>query len=192
MKRLLRKLGKLLFKEYKINCLYSIDEKRLCKKVQPPPGFELQLMENREEVSHSGNEEIKTTAWCLDVPGFCYAACREGELSAVCHFWPGPDASRARSELRFGKEQAYLVQITVAEKYRNLGIGSALLSHAAGQTLKMGYKELVARVWHSNLASRRMFTRAGWQKNHTVLDMQLKGFKRPVRIAWPSRKSAPA
>lgn len=112
----------------------------------------------------------------------------EGQLAAICWFW---------GHLRFqdpllwhlSSGEAIMVDLVTAPKYRGRGLAPLLIRYAGNEMRRAGMRDLYTWVWHSHHASRRAFEKAGWRQIAWVLETYPFGARRPLRLAWPARRS---
>lgn len=104
-----------------------------------------------------------------------------GEVVGGCWFWFGDRYRTEREFVILANDEAKLVQITVAEKYRRQGIAQALLEAAAKTAAARGFRRVLCRIWHSQTASIRAFEKAGWKYQYTAV------VARPFGLPWPIR-----
>ena len=103
-----------------------------------------------------------------------------GELVAACWFW---DEARYRSRnfWPLKKGQAKLVQINTSKGYQGKGIASSLLLFATEKMICNGFKQIYARIWHSNTPSLKAFEKTGWKYVAFVVEIFPLGRKKPFR-----------
>ncbi len=75
---------------------------------------------------------------------------------AVGWLWVRPSDTRSRS--------AFLYQITVAESFRGMGYGRAMLAALEERLVRDGIDELLLNVNVGNLPARRLYAAAGYEQ----------------------------
>jgi GNAT superfamily N-acetyltransferase len=104
----------------------------------------------------------------------------EGELAAVCWYWYGDRYRTARGFIELPSGGAKLVQVVTAPQFRGQGLATALISGSALAMRAEGFGDLLARVWHTNRASRAAFRKAGWIEREMINVLMVGRFP-PVR-----------
>lgn len=101
----------------------------------------------------------------------CTCAVWFGEKYKTRNYWP----------LKSG--ECKLISLETSAEARGRGIAPLVLRHATRQMAAQGFNRVYARVWHSNAASLRAFSKAGWRKHAVVIEVFPKGHK--IRIVLP-------
>jgi ribosomal protein S18 acetylase RimI-like enzyme len=132
----------------------------------------------REEVASYAAERLRDAAWprseALDRARAELLPVLERELAeageqghdiwsaigadgvAVGWLWVRPSEERSRS--------AFLYQITVAESFRRMGYGRAMLAALEERLVRDGIDELLLNVNVANLPARRLYAAAGYEQ----------------------------
>jgi GNAT superfamily N-acetyltransferase len=118
----------------------------------------------------------------------------DGRPVAACCFWWGETYRRLRGFWPVADGEAKLVQIITNSDFRGRGIGSRLIAAASSQMLQRGFTSIYARIWHSNVASQKAFTHAGWCHVANVIECKFRFLPDSARIRYRLgvRRTAPA
>lgn len=159
----------------------------------PHPGLDKHLegatsLVGSSAVLHASEDpEVRATASLDGAQSRGYGIVRGGEVVAVCWFWWG-ERYRTRGFWELGEREAKLVQIVVAERFRGQRLGAALVEYASNQMFGEGFDCLYARIWHSHVASKRMFASAQWCPIAVVYTLTPRLWGRPLRwVRWLAR-----
>jgi RimJ/RimL family protein N-acetyltransferase len=116
-----------------------------------------------------------------------YAATLDGRIVAVCfYWWGGRYLKRNFWPLREG--EAKLVQVIALPEARGRGVATALIAASCRDMGLHGFMRTYARVWHSNMPSRRAFERAGWKRVALVIEANPLRRRRPLRLQLRATK----
>jgi GNAT superfamily N-acetyltransferase len=187
-------LARRLLGDYEVYRIYGIDVHavRSLPASSGPGNLQLEALRDVGELEGSAYSEIRSLAEYQGDEAFCFVARRGREVAAGCWFWTG-ERYRRRNFWPLAEGEAKLVQITTAERHRGGGIGAALIRFGSERMVDQGYRQLYARVWHSNRPSVRVFQRAGWRFVAAVVEFQPLGIKHRFRctghVPW-RRQSA--
>jgi ribosomal protein S18 acetylase RimI-like enzyme len=151
---------KALFGEYSLWHIYSIAT-RDCKDLQR--SLSISPIDDLSLFTRSGlDPDLRKSDW--SAPGARgFVASADGGPVGVCWYWTG-NALAQRNVGQLAHDEAELIQITIAPAFRGRGIGTQLIADTAIRMRRAGFRRLYAQIWHSNEASRRAFTTAGWHK----------------------------
>jgi len=150
-------------------------------------GVALAPIEDVDDLSRAPDPALRGLAGFAGPEAFGFAARSDGELAAACWFWAG-ERYRTRNFWPLRSDEAKLVEIVAAERFRGRGIGPRLIRFAAGRMHRLGYRRLYARVWHSNWASAAAFEKAGWREAALVVEVAPLGVARPWRFVLGRRR----
>lgn len=152
----------------------------------PAPGaIRCGVIEELEEIACSPHPELRRQAWRREADAWAFGAWMESELAAVCWFQARETYRRRGGFFRLAADEAELVQITTAEKFRGRGIAKVLIEYAACQMGANGFRRLYAKVWHDNKPSIRAFQNAGWKLKSRFVSLRVRGKERPVIVRLP-------
>lgn len=117
-------------------------------------------------------------------PGsYAYACLLDGRIAGVCIYWYG-ERYLKRNFWPLEAHEAKLVQIISSPEMRGRGVATALIAGSCADLLGKGFQRAYARVWHSNLPSRRAFERAGWTRKALVVEINPLRRQRPYRLRF--------
>jgi RimJ/RimL family protein N-acetyltransferase len=136
---------------------------------------------DREQVKASPDELIATQASYHQRDTFAFAWRVDGRIAAVCYYWHGPQY-RTRNFWPLADDEAKLVQVVTAPEFRGRGLATNLIVHSSAEMHRHGFRNLYARIWHSNTSSLKAFRRAGWTRVATVIEVFPLQAARPVRL----------
>src|SRR5690606_29173819 len=113
----------------------------------------------------------------------CYDPSRR--IVGLCVYWFG-ERYKQRNFWPLKDDEAKLVEVITLPEMRGRGLASCLIDHSGDEMFRLGFRRLLARVWHSNTPSLRAFANAGWLPQTTVIDIFPLGRAR-WRICYPVR-----
>jgi GNAT superfamily N-acetyltransferase len=171
--------------DYQIWKIYSIE---IAGRAQPPDGVVITLI-NDPAIFQAPllEDDLKRADWQRS-GSIGFAAWMDGQLAGVCWFWPGPLLSGRNVGSR-GADEAELIQITIAKRWRGKGIGPQLINHGAWSLQQMGYRRLYAQIWHSNRPSEAAFRKTGWEHVAWFIEIHPRLLRRPIRFRKRVRKA---
>jgi GNAT superfamily N-acetyltransferase len=184
MTDLIKRLARLLFREYSIYSIYgyaggngaaSADEIGLVT-----AGLQFQAVA-KSEIDNSRDELIVQQAWYHGEDAHAYACLKDSEIVGLCFFWHG-ERYRKRNFWPLAEAEAKLVQMVVLPEMRGRGIARGLIKFATREMSRQGFKHLYARIWWSNTPSLRAFKHAGWRRIATVIEISFFRRDKPVRL----------
>ncbi len=181
-----RRLARRVLGEYALFRIYALDI--------PVPGpikdtecLRFGPIEDPEELARSGDAELREMVEYAGPEAFGFGVWVEGELAAACWYWVG-ERYRTRGFWPLGEDEAKLVQIATAHRFRGRGIASRLITWSSSRMGEQGFRRLYARIWHSNRASRAAFAKAGWSEVAFVIDIYPLGRRRRLRLVHRRRR----
>jgi RimJ/RimL family protein N-acetyltransferase len=142
---------------------------------------------DQSAVESSTDESILRQVLYHGTQSLAYACVDGDRIVAVCYFWHG-DRYRERNFWPLSSGEAKLVQIVTIPEMQGRGIAPRLIGYASRDMFQQGFQRLFARIWHSNLASRKAFQRAGWRQVALVVEGQLLGRGRILRLTARPRR----
>jgi len=170
MTALLKKAALTLLGDYAIYFVYRFE------RGAPPPAARAReralVFERLDEATartsvdplvQSQIEYVGAGAWafaCLDGP----------RVVGLCFYWAG-DRYKRRNFWPLAADEAKLVQIVTLPEMRGRGIAGDLIAWSSQAMLEQGFRQLFARIWHSNKPSWRAFERAHWKRAALVVDI---------------------
>lgn len=188
MKKLIRWVLHVFFKDYQFNRIYFIDlpssDAQLSNQML---GREtISLIESQDQFASSPDERIREHAWYFDKFACVYGTYIGNELVCICSFWISGHPSMPRRFSTLIKNEAVMVDLLTAPDYRGKGYALAITRFAENDLFLKGYNKLWTWVWHSNTPSIRVFGKAGWNYSHLLLEFQLYGMKDYLRFKLPA------
>ena len=146
--------------KYDLWRIFSVETERCA---EPDGAFRIDEISDLGIFQEVGlDESLRRSNWHR--PGAMGFKAMDGdELAGVCWFWPGPLLG-GRNVGRQPEDCAELIQVTVGEINRGKGLAQRLIVYGAWRMKEMGYRRLLAQVWHSNESSIRAFQKAGWEQ----------------------------
>ena len=163
----LKTLAHIVFGEYALYEIYALS----LNHAEPTKTFERDLVLapilDPAELAAAPAEEVRQLARYAGPDAACFAAWKQGKMAAACWFWFG-ETYKQRNFWPLGEGEAKLVQITVDQEFRGQGIARQLLRYAADVMRQRDFKQLFARIWHSNLASIKAFDWTSLRKTRLV------------------------
>jgi GNAT superfamily N-acetyltransferase len=103
-------------------------------------------------------------------------------LCLACCWWGSRYASRVSWPLPVNA--AKLVHLVTVEGARGRGLATMLIRHACWDMAEKGHRPLLARIWHSNVPSKRAFRSAGWARIGWLVQLSPLRRRSPFRICW--------
>jgi RimJ/RimL family protein N-acetyltransferase len=187
MKKLIKWVLHIIFKDYQFNRIYFIDlptsDAQLSTQMLGREN--IRLVESQEQFASSLDQRIRDHAWYFDEFAYVYGVYIENELVCVCSFWISGHPNMPRRFSALIKNGAVMVDLLTAPNYRGKGYALAITRFAENDLFLKGYNKLWTWVWHSNTPSIRVFEKAGWNYSHLLLEFQLYGMKDHLRFKLP-------
>ena len=87
-----------------------------------------------------------------------------------------------------GPERVEITKLRTVEQFRGKGYAALLVSGAQTSMASIGIRAMYASIWHSNIASVRVFKACGWRRVATVAKVKLIGTRAPLRIVIPGAR----
>ena len=181
MKEVVKKLAQILFGDYSAYKIYSRSKADASPshptttatfRIEPVDEFAINSSAEpliREQVGYAG-------------PGsHAYACFDDGRIVGICFYWFG-DRYLRRNFWPLVDGEAKLVQIISLPEMRGRGIATMLITLSCRHMMQTGFRQLYARIWHSNTPSLRAFERAGWMQVAFVLEINPLRQIQPIRI----------
>ena len=175
-----RRWAKWLLGEYTINRIYTIG----CGEAAEPEAsaYRIGPLESPKDFATATDAAVRKTASYLGEESYGLGVWVDEELVSACFVWSGDRYRQGRNNYwPLRPEEAKLVQVVTAERFRGRGIATQLCRRAPVEMGKRGFARLFARVWHSNAPSIQAFERAGWQRAALVVEVN------PLHIGKPWR-----
>ena len=135
------------------------------------------------EIAISMDPLIAQQAWYGGEGSECFALLDDDAIAVVCFYWFG-DRYKSRGFWPLAPSEAKLVQIVTAPAFRGRGLATTLIRTSACLMSNLGYRNLFARVWHSNDPSWKAFERAGWRRIASVAELNPLRLAQPWRLRW--------
>lgn len=177
-KRMAKAIARAVFGEYSIYCMYS------CAADPDKAHAGLVVEECSSRVSDTlGGTELSAYADYGGAESYCFVVKIDGIASAVAFYWVG-NRYRTRGFIELGDDEAKLVQIVTLPAKRGSGLATELIRQSTKAMFSKGWRRLHARVWHSNIASRGAFERAGWSQSGWIVEINPLRKARAWRIRW--------
>jgi GNAT superfamily N-acetyltransferase len=111
-----------------------------------------------------------------------------GQHAATCWIWWADRYQRERGWLPLKNDEAKLVHIETKPNFRGRGVAGALLQEAHLGMRKRGFVRLWARIWHNNAPSVRVFLKAGWRYDRTILELEPFRLGRRLQLNFRGRR----
>ena len=189
VKEFIKKLARLLLGEYSAYKIYSWPTSSGVPITQKPSTtFRIEPVD-RETIHCNGEPEIREQAGYAGPESYAYACFDGDSIVGVCFYWFG-DRYRTRNFWPLENGEAKLVQIISLSAMRGRGVAAALVDASSRDMVKKGFRQLYARIWHSNLPSLRAFEKAGWARIAFVLEVHPFRRASPIRIRVNARPSS--
>lgn len=188
MNALLKTAARALLGDYAIYFVYGLD-KDAAPPAAPraPAAFSFEFVDEArarasvDPLIQSQIDYVGTGAWAF--------ACRDGaRVVGLCFYWAG-DLYRRRNFWPLAADEAKLVQIVTLPEMRGRGIAGDLIAWSSRAMFDRGFRQLFARIWHSNKPSWRAFERAHWKRAALVVEISPLKRAKPLRIRIGRRPS---
>jgi len=178
--KVLSYIAHIIFGDYALYRIYQLDLPPNGQKLHTQ-GFEFKHILDAGELDMADDPAINQLAGYAGEDAQGFAALVKGRPVSVCWFWSGK-RYRKRNFWPLQPHEAKLVQIVTDEGWRGKCLAPLLLSYAANEMNKLGFRRLYARIWRSNHPSIAAFEKTGWQYIAFVIELFLLGIKRPIRM----------
>ncbi|WP_210395937.1 GNAT family N-acetyltransferase [Motiliproteus sediminis] len=169
MKALVKKIIRMIFGDYGIYHIYTLDLKSSNLESSVAYNTKIQLITGAD-IAASSDNLIQQQAWYAGDGSYAYGYIDNGRLIGVCFFWYG-ERYRKRNFWPLQPYQAKLVQIVSLPDCRGQGVAPALINYSAARLSEQGFHQLFARIWHSNTSSVKAFSKAGWIRIAKVIEV---------------------
>lgn len=183
MKQFAKALLRLVFRDYSLYRIYT------CATTAPlaPRTAKSAALVVREvglaDLAASGDADIAEQSGYLGAGSHAFACFDGARIVGLCFYWHGARyLERNFWPLQAG--QAKLVHIMTLPEMRGREVASTLIAESCRAMAAHGFDRNYARIWHSNTPSIRAFTRAGWQRVATVVEVQPAGTRRNLRFTF--------
>lgn len=189
MKKLIKWILHILFKDCQFNRIYFIDlpTSNSQTSTQISNIETISLVESHEQFALSPDQRIRDHAWYFNNKfAYVYGVYIGNELVCVCSFWISGHPNMPHEFSKLTRNGAVMVDLLTASNYRGRGYALAITRFAENDLFLKGYKKLWTWVWHSNTASIRVFDKAGWNYSYLLLEFQLYGMKDYLRFKLPA------
>ena len=180
----LARFARRVLADYEIYHIYRLD--LLDRSCEKPAGIVLSTITDAAALKLSPDAELQNLWRYAGDDAFGYSASIGGEFAGVCWYWAGERYRRERNFWPLEPDEAKLIQITTAERFRGRGLAYDLIRFGAQQIAKSGFHRAYARIWHSNHPSIRLFEKAGWRRVSLVANIRPRGRARNLRIVIPT------
>ncbi len=191
MMALARKAARALLGDYAIYFVYRLDKEAAPPSAPSRPGAltferldEASARASADPLIRSQTEYLGAGAWafaCLDGP----------RVVGLCFYWAGERYKR-RNFWPLADDEAKLVQIVTLPEMRGRGIAGDLIAWSSRAMFAQGFRQLFARIWHSNKPSWRAFERAHWTRAALVVEISPLNRAKPLRIRIGRKPSGQA
>lgn len=175
MKQSLKWLARKVFGEYAIyHIMTRSEDMGSLPQASLPDGFGFDVV-HRVRVEQSEDASIREQAFYLG-EGANGWVCTDpsGRLVGLCVYWHA-ERYRQRNFWPLKEHEAKLVEVITLPEMRGLGIARELIARSCRSMFEQGFHRLYARIWHSNEASLKAFSNAGWMRLGTVVELFLFG-----------------
>lgn len=188
IRELVKKMAHVALGDYAIFDIYAWEIER---DVDLPLGSVTIRSVTKDELAECGDDVLRQRVCYGGGGAKGFGAFLDGKLVGVCWCWYG-ERYKTRDFWPLLANEAKLVDIVVTPESRGHGVGSKLWLTAARRMAEHGFRRLYARIWHSNSASIRSCTNAGWYKVARVVELHPFGRKNPWRIVRRHNADLPA
>lgn len=154
------------------------------------PSWQMKPLQDVKELACASDPILRYLAQFGQEGAQGFGAWVNGELAAACWYWAG-ETYKKRNFWPLLDDEAKLVEIATAKRFRGRGIAPQLIAFSAEQMKILGYQRLLARVWHSNRASQSAFRKAGWTYVAFVVQVAPFGINKPLRLVRAVSKTPP-
>lgn len=181
MKTFAKKLAQLLLGEYAAYYIYTCGA---AQSLTSPSSTNTQYrVTSIDESTLACNDDplIREQSGYAGSGAHAYACLDNGRIVGVCFYWFG-DRYLKRNFWPLAEGEAKLVQIIVHPERRGCGLGTLLVTASFQDMVRKGYRQVYARIWHSNTPSLRAFERAGWTRVALVIETNPLRRRKPFRL----------
>jgi RimJ/RimL family protein N-acetyltransferase len=175
MRRLLKWLARKALGEYAIYHIVTQSEKSSSvPQTALPDGCSWDAVQPGQ-IERSEDASIRDRAFYLGEDAYAWRCTdRSGRVVGLCVYWCGERYGH-RNFWPLEAHEAKLVEVITLGEMRGRGVASALIERSSTAMFERGFHRLYARIWHSNGASLKAFSRAGWVRTATVVELFLLG-----------------
>ncbi|WP_182915777.1 GNAT family N-acetyltransferase [Massilia cavernae] len=178
-----KKVLHLLFREYSIYDIYACGTA-----AEVPPRSERSAAFSVREVgvaelAASSDAQIAEQSGYLGEEARAFACFDGSRIVGVCFYWYGGRYLK-RNFWPLEARQAKLVHIMTLPEMRGREVATTLVAESGKAMGAHGFERNYARIWHSNTPSIRAFTRAGWQRVATVIELEPAAIRRKFRFSF--------
>lgn len=188
MKQLIKNLLGKILKDYQLNRIYCLDLPEASDTQgsgRLEGGAVIRPLESQDQFASASDQRIRDHAWYLDEQTLGYGIFENDDLVCVCCFWPAGHPSLPTRFANLGEGEAAMVDLLTAPQCRGKGYALKIAAYAVTDLSTRGYKRLWTWVWHSNGASIRVFTKAGWRYSHFLAEFKFSQSRDYLRLRLP-------
>jgi len=138
----------------------------------------------KDDVINSNNKQINEAVWYFGHDAHCYACLVNGVIVSICCYWSGTRYRLTRNFWPLKQHEAKLVHIITISEMRGKKLAQQLIKFSSEAMLKKGFTTLYARIWHSNVPSRRAFENCNWKYLCTKVEIFPLSGKLPIRFQF--------
>jgi len=95
------------------------------------------------------------------------------EMCSLCVIWGNEYKVNFRNYIPLKCNEAKIIDVFTPEEYRGKGYIGKLLTHTENEMFSRGITTLLARIWHSNISSKKAFEKSGWVYAGFKLELKL-------------------
>jgi RimJ/RimL family protein N-acetyltransferase len=192
MTALLKKAALTLLGDYAIWFVYRLEKKGAAPPSEPARERAFVLLRLDEAAARASVDPLVQSQIEYVGAGAWAFACMDGpRVVGLCFYWAG-DRYKRRNFWPLAADEAKLVQVVTLPEMRGRGIAGDLIGWSSQAMFDHGFRQLFARIWHSNKPSWRAFERAHWTRAALVVDIHPLRRARPLRIRIGRRPSGAA
>lgn len=187
MKQLLKRGLRMIFDDYELNRIYyvDLDTTSAGKGGATSDGTVIRRLESPREYASSPDGRIRDHAWYYHQYAQAYGLFEGDALMCVCCFWTKGHPQMPQRFSSLEHSEAVMVDLLTAPQSRSKGYALAVTRFAERDLRSRGYTKLWTWVWHSNAASIRVFTKAGWSYSHFLAEFRVRGRANHWRLRLP-------
>lgn len=187
MKEIIKRILHHLFRDYQFNRIYykDVSDPQLLLSDVLPDGAVIRLIESSDQLVSSPDQRIREHTWYAGEYAHGYGIWKHDELLCICWFWTSGHPGMVGKFSALGDKEAVMVDLLTADQSRGRNYAAAIIRYAERDLLCRGYRRLWTWVWHSNIPSIRVFSKAEWIYSYFLAEFQLFGMNRYFRFRFP-------
>lgn len=183
MINIVRKIIHLFFKQYLLFYIYGSGCRYNDDKEADSSIFVKEIV-NMQDIILASDKKLHGFVDNLEDGMSCFGLWKDNDLVSVCWMWDEQVYRRRRNFWPLKKDEAKLVRMFTSNKFRGQGFAGKLVKFSCNAMFDKGIRKIFARIWHSNLASRKSLEKIGWEKVAFVLELKMHFVKKPFRFVY--------